>query len=373
MTSKERMLRALNLEKPDRVPVTIHQWQQYHLDTYMGGMDALSAFKATGLDASIQYFAAMGQFWVPDAGGGQDNTPDWRHEVKVESDDPDNRILAHTITTPGGTLTYKTGANRMTTWITEYMIKRPEDIDLIDRYMPVARLDRARIAAAYDEVGDAGILRGFVWGDQAGCWQHACCLMSVEDLILKAFDDPAWVHRLLDILLTKKLRFIEESLAGAKFDIVETGGGAASDTLISPDMHREFCLPYDRRMHDALHRVGQRATYHTCGGMMFILDQILANGADASETLSPPGMGGNITEPARVRAVFGGKIAMIGGMDQFNVLTGGTPELIRSEVRRLFEGFGRDGGYILSASDHFFDTPPDHLRVFAQAARECTY
>ena len=36
-------------------------------------------------------------------------------------------------------------------------------------------------------------------------------------------------------------------------------------------------------------------------------------------------------------------------------------------------GYGRDGGYICSASDHFFETPPGNLRVFAEAARECVY
>jgi hypothetical protein len=60
-------------------------------------------------------------------------------------------------------------------------------------------------------------------------------------------------------------------------------------------------------------------------------------------------------------------------MDQFNILSTGTAGDIRGEVRRLFEGFGPDGGYILSASDHFFDVPPENLRVFAQAAKECVY
>jgi hypothetical protein len=60
-------------------------------------------------------------------------------------------------------------------------------------------------------------------------------------------------------------------------------------------------------------------------------------------------------------------------MDQFNILTSGTAQAIRAEVRRLFEGFGRDGGYILSASDHFFDTPVENLRGYAAAARECVY
>ncbi len=373
MTSKERMLRALNREKPDRLPVSVHQWQKFHLDTCMGGIDALDAFRLTGLDAQIQYFAAMGQFWIPDAEKHIVQSPEWIERIEVVKADPDDKILHHTITTPGGALTYKTGGDRKTTWVTEHLIKRPEDVELIDKYMPVAKLDRAAIQAEYDRLGDAGILRGFVWGDQAGAWQHACCLMSAEDLIVEAMENPGWVHTLLRALTKKKLQFIDESLRGAKFDLIETGGGAGSDTLISPKMHAEFCLPYDRQMHDALRAAGHRSTYHTCGGMMHILDLLVQNGADASETLSPPGVGGNITEPEKVRAVFGGRRAMIGGMDQFNLLTSGTPGQIRAETRRLFEGFGKDGGYICSASDHFFETPAENLKAFAAAARECVY
>ncbi|MHC4479318.1 MAG: uroporphyrinogen decarboxylase family protein [Planctomycetota bacterium] len=373
MTAKERMMRALHGDKADRLPVTIHQWQQWHLDHYMGGMDALSAFKATGLDASIQYFEAMGQFWIPDAEDYIVQTPQWRDEITVVNSDPNNKVLHHTIATPEGTLTYKTAGNLKTTWITEYLIKRPEDIDFIEKYMPVARLDKQKVAKEYDELGDAGILRGFVWGDQAGCWQHACCLMDVQQLIMETFEDPQWVHRLMQILLDKKLQFIAETLAGAKFDLIETGGGAASDTVISPKLHREFCLPYDRRMHRALHEQGFICTYHTCGGMMNLLDLIVENQTDASETLSPPGMGGNITEPQKVRERFASKVAMIGGMDQFNNLTLGTEEQIKAEVQRLFEGYGKDGGYIMSAADHFFDAPVENLAAFAEAAKECTY
>jgi uroporphyrinogen decarboxylase len=373
MTPKERMMRALAGEKPDRLPVTVHQWQQYHLDTYLGGMDALGAFKACGLDASIQYFEAMGQFWIPNADRSVAQTPEWREEIRVVQSDPDDRLLDHTITTPRGQLTYKTGGNRTTTWITEYLIKKHDDVELVEKFMPVAKLNKQAITAEYNRIGDAGILRGFVWGDQAGCWQHACCLMSEEQLILECMDHPDWVHRLLQALLERKLRFIEESLSGARFDLIETGGGASSDTVISPKLHREFCLPYDRKIHDALHRLGHRSTYHTCGGMMHILDLIVENGTDVSETLSPPGVGGNITAPEKVRAVFGGKVSMIGGMDQFNILTSGTKPVIQAEVRRLFEGFGKAGGYVCSASDHFFEAPVENLKAFAAAARECLY
>ena len=82
MTSKERMMTALAREKPDRLPVTIHQWQACHLDHVMGGMDALSAFRATGMDAAIQYFEAMGQFWIPDAEKHVLQAPQWQEEVR---------------------------------------------------------------------------------------------------------------------------------------------------------------------------------------------------------------------------------------------------------------------------------------------------
>ncbi len=371
MSSKERMIRALERGKPDRLPVSVHQWQGYHLDTHLGGISALEAFQHFGMDAQIQYFQDMGQFWLVDADYTKFSTPEWRDEVECLSADPENRINHHTIHTPGGTLAYKTAGDRKTTWITEYLVKTDEDIDLIRRYMPVPALDPKPVSQAYDALGDAGILRGFVWGDQAGCWQHACCLMDVNDLVMACMEKPDWVHAFLEVLLEKKLRFIE-SLAGAKFDLIETGGGASSSTVISPALHDQFCRPYDRRMHDALHTLGFRVVYHTCGGTFGLEEMIVANGCDASETLAPPSIGGN-QEPWEFKAKVGNRLALIGGVDQFNVVTDGTPDQIRNTVSTLFEKVGYDGGYICSMSDHFFETPAEKLRVFADAARACVY
>jgi hypothetical protein len=371
MTPKERLLLALNREKPDRLPASVHQWQAYHLETHMGGASDIEAFRRVGLDAQIQYFQDMAQFWLVDADFRKMNTEGWRDEARVISADPDNRIVHHTIRTPEGLLTYKTAGDRKTTWITEYLIKRDDDIRLIEKYMPVPLLDLEPVARRYDEVGDAGILRGFVWGDQAGCWQHAACLLDIQELIIATFDKPGWVHELLRSLLAKKLRFIE-SMKGARFDLIETGGGSASSTVISPELYREFCLPYDRAMNDALHGLGFKAVYHTCGGTLGIEELIVANGADASETLAPVSIGGN-QEPWELKRKVGRRLALIGGLDQHNTLTVGSRDDIRRAVRRLFETVGYEGGYICSASDHFFETPVQKLVDFAEAARECRY
>lgn len=371
MTSKERLMRALNRETPDRMPATVHQWQKYHLDTYLGGIDDITAFRQFGLDAAVPCFEGMGV--VALAGdGGTVEFPDWRDRATLIKDDPDEHIVHHVVDTPGGQLTYKTCGNRMTTWTTEYLIKHPEDVDILAKYMPIPRINPQPVSALYDRLGDAGILRGFVWGDQAGCWQHACCLYGEQEMIYAAIDDPAWVHRFLSALLEKKLRFIEESLAGAKFDLIETGGGSASSTVISPKMHEEFCTPYDRKMHDALHRCGHRAVYHTCGGMMPLLDLIVANGCDASETLSCPEIGGDVRDIGEVKRRIGDKVALIGGLNQFQILTSGTPRQVKDEVHRLFRQAG-PGGYICSVCDHFFDAPVENLKAYGEAVKDCVY
>ena len=371
MTSKERMMCALHGEKPDRLPVTIHQWQGYHLDKYLSGATPLEAFQQCGMDAAVQYFEDMGQFWLVGADFAKFSTPQWRDEVTVVSADPEHRINHHTIHTPEGTLTYKTAGDRKTTWITEYLIKRDEDVELIRKFMPVPTLDLKPLERAYDEVGDRGVLRGFVWGDQAGCWQHAACLMDITELIYKAMDTPDWVHHLLQVLLEKKLRFVE-GMKGARFDVVETGGGASSSTVISPTMHQEFCLPYDRRLHDALHELGFIVSYHTCGGTRGIEELIIRNGTDATETLAPMSIGGN-QEPWEVKEKMGNRVALIGGMDQHSILTEGSIADITAQVEQLFRKVGYEGGYILSCADHFFETPVEHLKAFAKAARSCEY
>jgi uroporphyrinogen-III decarboxylase len=360
MTSKERLMLAINREKPDRLPISIHQWQDYHLEKHMDGRSDLEAFQMVGLDAQIQYFEHK-----------ELSSNTWEIEVEVIDDDPEHTITHHTISTPEGTLSYKTEGDRKTTWITEHLIKQDEDIHLIKNYMPVPELELTPIEKKYDEVGDIGILRGFVWGDQAGCWQHAACLYNISDLIMATFDRPDWVHELLKTLLDKKLQFIE-SMRGAKFDLVETGGGSGSSTVISPKIFREFCLPYDKQMHEALHNQGFKVTYHTCGGTLGIEEYIVETGADVSETLAPPSVGGN-QEPWEFKQKVGDRMALIGGIDQFNVLTSGSENSIRDKVFELFKKVGKNGGYICSASDHFFETPADNLVALAKAAKACIY
>ncbi|MEG1926809.1 MAG: uroporphyrinogen decarboxylase family protein, partial [Ruthenibacterium sp.] len=322
------------------------------------------AFRFCKLDAAVTCFASDSH-----------TTEQWKVHTKKRQME-DYTAIDYTIETPEGILTTTEGNNEITTWVVEYLIKNKEDILLLQKYCPLPTLQRDTIRRTYDAIGDAGILRTFLCGKQGGCWQDACELYGAENLIMETFDDPEWVHAFLSILLEMKLRYIDENLYGMPFDLVETGGGAASNTLISPAIHEEFCLPYDIKIHDAVHRAGFPVVYHTCGGMSKITHLLAQNHCDISETLSPAGVGGDIADDATAKQVYADlfpHVGLIGGMDQFNILQKGTPQQIRAEVERLFALYGQNGGYMMSACDHFFHVPKENLLYYAQAAHTCTY
>jgi uroporphyrinogen decarboxylase len=216
-----------------------------------------------------------------------------------------------------------------------------------------------------------GTIPGFDIYGQPGCWQDAAVLFGIEELIMATYDDPHWVHEFLSILREKKILFIQ-SMQGAQFDLVELGGGDASSTVISPSIFEKFVAPYDAELIDAAHAAGQRIVYHTCGGMMPILETIADMKPDAMETFTPPSLGGDV-DLAEAKQRIGDRVCMIGGFDQFHYFKGTTEKETRAAVRRCFEDAGERGGFILAPSDHFFEADIRLLKAYANEAKKCAY
>lgn len=290
---------------------------------------------------------------------------------------PDETIHAVRISfsTPVKPLSMVLRSNEHTTWVAEPLVKQKSDIDLIAMYAPIPLCDTEEVNRQAEAFGERGLVRGFipmfdVYG-QPGCWQDAAVLYGIEKLILETFDDPEWVHTFLGILNERKKVAIR-SMDGAKFDVIEHGGGDGSSTVISPKIFDRFVAPYDAELIEEAHRVGQRVVYHTCGGMMPLLKSIADMKPDAMETFTPPDMGGDV-DLKRAKERIGHRVCMIGGFDQFHFFKGCTPEETRRAVRRCFEDAGEGGGYILAPSDHFFDADITLLEAYADEARKCVY
>ena len=371
MTPRERLRTVIDGGIPDRVPATVHQWQVYHLKNYINVEDELDAFIMCDLDAVVYLPWNLTEV----------KCDEWEVTRTVTKRDEETNAIKLIIKTPEGTLTQVSVGTDYTISETEYLIKQPEDIYLIKKYMPVQKLDEDTVKKRKMQLGDRGIFRLFTNGPQGSPWQDACFYCGTENMIYKTFDSPDWTHEFLEILLEKKIEFYKKNIAPLKgmFDMIETGGGAASNTVISPDMFKEFCLPYDTRQHDIIHDIDENIaiSYHTCGGMMKLLHLIPQNGCDFSETLSPPGCGGDIRDGIdenTVKETLGSKVKLMGGLNQIQVLTYGSKENIYKDVERAFNGYGKNGGYIMMPSDHFFHAPKENLLHYANAVKEiCRY
>jgi hypothetical protein len=385
MSTKQRFITALQRGTPDRLPVTTHHVMPYFLNKYMDGIGPDQFFDHFGLDKIVWPFplkpdTSKGEYQDPDQGklgfleGKRIFSDNWRIEY-TKIDDPQYDTTRAEVITPKGTLSAVLQSNEYTTWVTEHLIKEKKDIDLVGEFVTQPLCDTEELNAVADTYGESALIRAFILPfdifGQPGCWQDAACMVGIERLIMETFDDPAWVHQLLSILLERKKIFIR-SLRGGKYDLLELGGGDASSTVISPNIFDEFTAPYDMELIKEAHDAGQRIVYHTCGGMMPILENIAAMEPDAMETFTPPGMGGD-TDLAEAKRRIGDKVCMIGGFDQFHFFKDTAPDAVRDEVKRCFDAAGGGGGYILSPSDHFFDADIELISAFADEAGKCVY
>jgi uroporphyrinogen decarboxylase len=389
MTSRERLIAALERRRADRLPVTTHHLMPYFLEKYMNGISKRGFFDHFAMDAILWIVPhkpdeGKGEYYDPEQGeigfleSRRIATDRWRiTSEQIYGEDPDDgtRITRYRYVVPRGSLTMVLQANEYTAWVTECLIKNKRDIEILEAHMTTPKCDVEAVNRGADELGERGIVRGHicpfdVFG-QPGTWQDACCLVGTQRLIMETYDDPTWVRELLVILQKRKLGYIR-SMKGARFDVNELGGGDASTTVISPRIFNEFVAPYDSELISEAHAVGQRIVYHTCGGMMPILEDIAAMGPDAMETFTPPGMGGDV-DLSEAKRRIGERVCMIGGFDQQRYFLRSTAEETREAVRLNFLSAGQDGGYILAPSDHFFDARLELIEAFADEARRCVY
>ena len=366
MTSRERMLTALNNGRPDRLPCQVHGWMTYYLKYYLKGMDWYQANEYFGLDFAIYVSPSylynekdLAKWQVNRKELGQDADGNWRWE--------------ETITTPKGILHHTGARNEITNWQREYLIKNEGDFERWNKYMPVPiGVDFAPVQSAHDKVADRGIVRSHPFSPGQGSpWQSFCTKVGTQEAIIMAMDTPDFVHYALDEILKKTLH-VTEMWKGTPADMVEVGGGAGSSTVIGPKLYREFCLPYEQKQNALFHEAGLKVVCHLCGGLMPMLDLVVETGADGLETMTPPSMGGdcNLSEASHH---VGDKLFFIGGFDQNAGFENGTPEAARKQVFDCFEVTKNHAGYIIAPSDHFFSGDPANLHAFVEACKECVY
>ena len=227
------------------------------------------------------------------------------------------------------------------------MLKREEDLELLAYRPDPASLNIERLARMVRLVAKRAVFHHVT----PGTWDEACQLRGINNLALDIFDRPAWVHRLMRVIADNQVRLMtrlaESGIETINYNETWVGFG------ISPAAYREFILPYDTEVVQAIHRAGMLVSYHNCGRARRLLELHADTGADALETLTPAGRSGDV-DLAEAKARVGKRITLNGGFNE-RVLYEGAPKDVDAEVRRCLDAAADGGRYILRSTGQIMD------------------
>ena len=169
-------------------------------------------------------------------------------------------------------------------------------------------------------------------------FQRLQYLRGTETLFLDLAYAEAPLYRLRDRIQEYYLRKLE-MLCRTDVDgvHVEDDWGSQTALLISPVQWREFFKPLYQQYCDLAHAHGKRLVLHSDGYIAEILPDLVEIGVDAVNAQL------DCMDVEAIAAQYHGRITFWGGFDRQRLLPFGTEAEIRAEVRRIAAAFFRYG------------------------------
>lgn len=137
--------------------------------------------------------------------------------------------------------------------------------------------------------------------------------------------------------------------------------------MMHPSLWRDCFKEFLRREVKAIHDNNMFALFHSCGSIRDILPDLIEIGIDGVLPFQTTARGMDADSIAKD---FGGKILFYGGMDIQQLLTFGSEEDVRREVRKNIDLFAAHGGYVVANSHHCIQNiKPENICAMLDEAR----
>jgi uroporphyrinogen-III decarboxylase len=389
MTSKERVLAAMNHEEPDRVPVMC----QLALGHYFLNCDYPACEIWFGTEVFARALVDLQRRYGFD--GILVNLPgrpsNWKSELKSRGRDDSNEYLywksgletimpsddnPHTYG-PGrmplpradcrsvdvnDPSIYRLGGYVWNTWHAPELWGIDPQADLADPAAYPAFFTKAlrRVRQLAPDVS--------VHVEVFSPFTHLMELFGYEQALMALIDEPGKCHCLLSAFTGQVLAQI--SLYGrCRPDAVLVSSAFAGAGFISREMYKEFVGTYEEQLFRAIHREGSKAYVHTCGAIGDRLDLMSQTSVDGIDTLDPPPLG--TVDLAEAKSRYGGRFFFKGNLDAVNEMLNADDAVFEKAVMERLE-IGRPGsGYILSSACSVAPcVEPGRLKRLAELADE---
>ena len=310
------MLCAIAGDKPDRVPVSPFG---------LGHLDPRGAV-ATELIEKTDPFISSG------IGGNAFMGTRLHTESRVEGAD-----TITSISTPRGELTQRYRRTEITGYTVEFPCQNAEDVE---KYLSIpferAIPDVSAFLQRREEIGEEGLVL-------AGMADAICLpatILSPEDLCLLYMDAPDLLQHLVDTAATRVEAFVHAACAQG-VDAYRIIGGEYATEQLGPRGFDDLVLEQDRRLVEIMHGYGAIAYYHNHGYVERYLERFLALGIDALDPLEVPPYGN--VDLADAKARLAGRVCIVGGLDDMEVMETLDTETVCAMGRRCLEMAGPDG------------------------------
>jgi len=355
MTSRQRVLKALNHQTPDRVPIDLGGFQTgIHRNVYIQLIEHLGIRDDVTILDPVQQLARpceelLERFHVdiryviahgPDSfqGGIEHNTRDGRlwHDLRDEFgvvwSMPDDQPLYMDIS-------HHPLANATLCDVADYVFPKGDDPTRFTGLREQAQRLRRETPYALS-TGIGGVVYEI-------CWY----MRGLERWFMDTIENPAFCAALLDKTLEYWMGYYTEFMKeiGDLVDVVMIGDdiGGQSGPLFSPTFYRTVVKPRQKRLVQRIKGLtSAKIWYHTCGSVRQLIPDLLDNGIDI---LNPVQISAADMDPRDLKAEFGDRLVFWGGaIDTQHVLSVATPAEVRKHVRRNLEVFKPGGGYVFN-------------------------
>jgi uroporphyrinogen decarboxylase len=195
-------------------------------------------------------------------------------------------------------------------------------------------------------------------------------IRGLEELMMDFIFKPELVERLMDEV-ARRTGYLATRYAGAGVDIIQFGDdiGSQGAMMISPDTWRQFLKP---RMAGIIAEVKTAnpdvlVFYHSDGSFEPVIPDLIEIGVDILNPVQPESM-----DIAELKGLYGDRLSFWGGIGVQTTLPFGTPDDVKSAVKRLIGEAGGGGGLVVSPA-HVIepDVPWENVEAFVDAVRCC--
>jgi len=236
-----------------------------------------------------------------------------------------------------------------------------------------ADMDVSKLTAAWHEVGETYLLEawmGVPFFDFFANGREGGFETAIFD-----FMDPDFEPKLREL----QQRYLERMVSMAKticektpFESLCIGCSASCNSLIGPNLWREWDKPVIRAVADEIHRHGKLLHIHFHGKCMDTVADFAEIGIDCVCPFERP-PGGDVKDAAdlkMVAALLNGRTTMNGNVHTVETLIRANPETVRGEVREILEAFRGNPRLILGTGDQVGrETPEENIIAMIEEAK----